>query len=486
MEKSSNPKSPNTRSYLNSTLETLQHSFENFYVRSGVFEFDGSATAQSHGNRPLNASLTDFLPRPGFSNLINRNGAGYDQSYRFAEDLAATPWNAACGFSAPYLYNWASQERNASMSNNVNLLGGEATPTAGNLWGNGFNIDTQNSSGFWTQQRMNGNVSPKGNYIINLAMTEDGSKYFQDLLMLKSPRIKKLIFEGVIEYIFKLMTNQHGRYLFRKLIEWEDQNQLQMIMEKLTLSSEDIFHASIDRYGSYSIKKMIKAVEKSPLITKVVKALSEKFWQLMINPTGQYVIMECLDVVDSEKNELLYIEAINNCLKLATHERGCASLNSFISRIKGPRRDELLNLICDHAAFLAQDPSGNFVVQCVLGLQNPAIIHKLCSKLKGYYVKLSMQKGGSHIVEKCLTSSGMDIVVHELVRSNQLVRVAKDRYGNYVVQTAIKETKKTGCPLHECLIGKLEKHLNFLLHGYGRHILTLIAATVNYGTFCPK
>ncbi|XP_022761039.1 pumilio homolog 12-like [Durio zibethinus] len=276
------------------------------------------------------------------------------------------------------------------------------------------------------------------------------------------------------------MTNQYGRYLFKKLIELEDESQLRMIMEKLTFSCGYIFHASIDRYGSYSIKKLIKVLEKSPLVTEVVKALCNKFWELMVNLTGQYVILECLDVVDSQKNDLLYIEAIDKCLKLATHERGCVSLNSFISRIKGPRRDQLLNLICDHVVYLAQDPAGNFVVQCVLGLQNPAIIDKICSKLKGYYAKLSMQKGGSHVVEKCLRSSGMDHVVHEFLQSNQLFQVAKDRYGNYVLQTALRETKKRGSPVYESLVVKLQQHLNSLQHGYGRNILPLMTAAVQF------
>ncbi|XWS13413.1 hypothetical protein CRYUN_Cryun36dG0035100 [Craigia yunnanensis] len=495
------PKSPNTRASMDSSsLETFQLSFGNLRVKNGRFEIAGLATPQANKvslSLPLNGYLTGVLPAPGLSNreniqdssktgsfgssfnLMNLNGTG-NQPHRFAENLTGKTLNAG--------YNLALQGRKDSMFNNINWFSGfsngnpglsfhpEAISTGGNSLGNGFNISIENSSGLWNQQRINDILSPRGNGIITLAMTEDGSKYFQDLLLLKDTRIKKLIFEGVIEYIFQLMTNQYGRYLFQKLIESEDENQLRMIMEKLTVSDGHIFYASIDRYGSYSVKNLIKVLEKSPLVTEVVKALCNKFWELMINPTGRYVIMESLDVVDSQKNDFLYIEAINKCLQLATHERGCVSLNSFIPRIKGPRRDQLLNLICDHVVYLAQDPAGNFVVQCILGLQNPEIIDKICSKLKGYYVKISMQKGGSHLVEKCLRSSGMDHVVHEFLQSNQLFQVAKDGYGNYVIQTALRETKKTGSPLHESLIVKLQQRLNSLQHGYGRNILTLMSA----------
>ncbi|XVF29114.1 hypothetical protein REPUB_Repub15cG0091900 [Reevesia pubescens] len=363
------------------SLETLQLSFRNLRLKNGKFEINNSATTPQDNwvssSLPLNGSLTSVLPGPGLSNRerfldssfdpMNLNGVGY-QPYGFAENLSGKTLNAGYGFEEPNLYNLASQGPKDSMFNNVNLFSGfsngnpglpshpEAIPSGGNLWGNGFNIGTENPSGFWNQQKINGIVSPQGNEIITLAMHEDGSKYLQDMLFLNDSRsgIKELIFEGVIEYIFQLMTNQYGRYLFQKLIE----------------------------FGSHSIKKLIKVLEKSPLVTEIVKALSNNFRELMINPTGQYVIMECLDVVDSQKNDLLYKEAIKNCLKLAAHERGCISLNNFIVRIKGPRRDELLNYICENVEFLAQDPAGNFVVQCVLGLQNPAMIEKICSKLK--------------------------------------------------------------------------------------------------------
>ncbi|KAK6255201.1 Pumilio RNA-binding repeat - like 5 [Theobroma cacao] len=502
MENSADPESSNSRASMDSTfLETLQLSIGNLCLKNGKVEIDGSAPTQ--GNRassslPLNGSLTSILRGPGLNKResmlssskkvsilpsfshMNLNGVGY-QPYGFSENLTGKTLNTEYGFEEPYLHNLTSKGWKDSLISNVNLFSGlhrekenpclpshpEAVTTGGNLSRSGFNMSNQSSGGF---------QNLRGNQIIILAMTEGGSTYFQDLVLLKDPRITQLIFEGVIEYIFQLMTDQYGRYLFQKLIELENEIQLRMIVEKLTNSNGDIFYTSIHRYGTYSIKKLIQVLEKSPLVTEVVKALCNNFWDLMVNPTGRYVIMECLDVVDSQKNDLLYIEAIDKCLQLATHERGCISLNSFISRIKGPRRDQLLNLICDHVVYLSQDPAGNFVVQHVLGLQKPFVIDKICFKLKGYYVKLSLQKGGSHLVEDCLKSSGMDHVLHEFLLSNQLLQVAKDRYGNYVLQTALRETMKTGSPLHGSLLMKLRSYLKSLQHGYGRNVLTLMTA----------
>ncbi|GMJ02518.1 pumilio 12 [Hibiscus trionum] len=333
----------------------------------------------------------------------------------------------------------------------------------------------------WSNDFSNGNprfyATSDGGYpsniVITMAMTEDGSKFLLELLSSKDSRVSNLIFSRVFEFIFELMIHQFGRYLFQQLIVSVDEIRLQMIMEKLTVAENHIYHASVHKYGNFSVKKLITALKRSPLITYVIKALSNKFEELMTDPTGQYVILECLDVLDSRSNDLLYVRAMEGCLELSRHVRGVVSMNAFIARIKGPRLDQLLNWICDNVRFLAQDPTGNYVVQCVIGLENPAINDRIFSLLEGLYVKLSMAKAGSHLVEQCLRLSGMKRVISEFIGSDQLVFVVKDRYGNYVVQTALKESKKRDARIHASLIVKLEERLDCLRHGYGRNIRTL-------------
>lgn len=80
-------------------------------------------------------------------------------------------------------------------------------------------------------------------------------------------------------------------------------------------------------------------------------------------------------------------------------------------------------------------------MQHVLELEVPDITRNLCHKLRGNYARLSIQKAGSHVVEKCLWSSERDCIIRELVNSNKLGQLARDQYGNYVIQTALKRSK---------------------------------------------
>lgn len=97
------------------------------------------------------------------------------------------------------------------------------------------------------------------------------------------------------------------------------------------------------------------------------------------------------------------------------------------------------NLLLIHGKF-----SRNFVVQHLLGLGDVNLNEKICFLLKGKFVELSSLRYGSHLVEKCLKSPGMArYVVNDLLKINdyQLLQLAKHRYGNFVVQRALKITK---------------------------------------------
>lgn len=85
--------------------------------------------------------------------------------------------------------------------------------------------------------------------------------------------------------------------------------------------------------------------------------------------------------------------------------------------------------------------SRNYVLQHVLGLHDPVCTASICFLLRGSYVLLSSQKGGSHVVEKCLNSPWMDYAILDFLKCDRLLQLARDRYGNYVIQTALKATK---------------------------------------------
>ena len=85
----------------------------------------------------------------------------------------------------------------------------------------------------------------------------------------------------------------------------------------------------------------------------------------------------------------------------------------------------------------------NYVLQKVLGLQNTTHNLSIFCSLKGCFVDFCTQKASSHVVEKCLecTYMGMSYVLKDFLSYDKLWRIARDQYGNYVIQKALKLAK---------------------------------------------
>jgi hypothetical protein len=86
----------------------------------------------------------------------------------------------------------------------------------------------------------------------------------------------------------------------------------------------------------------------------------------------------------------------------------------------------------------------NYVIQFILSLKIEWATSKVVDELEGHFGNLSMQKCGSHVVEQCLKQAPhvvCDKIMNELMNDPKLPHIMLDQYGNYVIQTALKESK---------------------------------------------
>ncbi|CAH9081783.1 unnamed protein product [Cuscuta europaea] len=88
-------------------------------------------------------------------------------------------------------------------------------------------------------------------------------------------------------------------------------------------------------------------------------------------------------------------------------------------------------------------------------LRNDEITKKICDRLKRDYLHLAFKKSGSRVVEKCIEASeyGLDSVIESLLSSEKsLVLLARNRFGNYVIQTALQIAKVSNTKHYESLV----------------------------------
>jgi len=92
------------------------------------------------------------------------------------------------------------------------------------------------------------------------------------------------------------------------------------------------------------------------------------------------------------------------------------------------------------AYVLVQDPFGNYVVQYILDLNEPIFTEPLVAMFQGRVGQLSKQKFSSNVIEKCLRCAqepSKDMLIEEMLQPNELDRLLRDSFANYVIQTAL-------------------------------------------------
>ncbi|CAH9097599.1 unnamed protein product [Cuscuta epithymum] len=318
---------------------------------------------------------------------------------------------------------------------------------------------------------------------VRKAKTHDGSLELQNLIKNGNSGDRQEVLDGIIGSIFEVMLDPHGHHLFRRILEFCDSSQLDTIFVNLTSSKELLINTSLMQYGSSAVQRFIKRIKNTELGQFVAIILSMRFVELMTSEHGRFVVQECFYTFEPKENEVLFTCAISYLKEVATTQYGCSSLNVCLSCITGAQRQQLLKSIVHKSDFLANDPYGNYVVQEVLMLRNDEITKKICDRLKRDYLRLSFKRSGSRVVEKCIQASeyGLDSVVESLLSSEKsLVLLARDRFGNYVIQTALQTAKASNIKHYESLVTVLKAQRSALPHiKLGKHILNHIEDVQN-------
>ncbi|KAK3000040.1 hypothetical protein RJ639_022637 [Escallonia herrerae] len=408
----------------------------------------GGAAQASNGNLYLealggeNISGDPFYGDPSASFSANEflgNPRGFHDPAASVYDLGVEVLNYGVG---PYGIDpnmYASHELNAARSGNDG-------PYLGTWYSSSNNVASPSSYDDQSSKQLLNKL-----YIDMLARDQYGSQILQSPSQ-SNGTMRTKITERVPKFP-QPMEDQHGHHLFQKHLDGSTETELELIL----------------KFISEAHQKPKEIPQSASMLTS---SLSTKFFELVIHRTGRHVIKQCFNLLGDEPNKVLYDQAIRRCCEIATDKVGCLSLNDCIDCISTSQRKDLLNKIVEKADFLSEDPSGNYVVQHVLKLQNQELTDKICSKLRGQYTDLSSKKGGSHVVEKCITSSrkGMEYAVEEFLENGRTPsQLARDQYGNYVIQRALKSTKVEDIENYIQLVSALLQNSGLENHKYGKN-----------------
>ncbi|WVZ55794.1 hypothetical protein U9M48_006410 [Paspalum notatum var. saurae] len=301
------------------------------------------------------------------------------------------------------------------------------------------------------------NVVPVSEVIYSMAKDQNGCRYLQQRLE-AGRRHVDAIFEGTIDHIADLMINPSANYLVQKMLDVCDEEQRLRIIAVLTQDPLKLVAISLNMHGTRAVQKLVETVRSREQIALIVSALQPGFMQLVNDLNGNHVIQKCLSNFGAEENKFIFEAAAANCFDMAVQRHGCCVLQRCITTARGPYQAKLIVEICARGFELAQDPFGNYVVQYVLELKIPSANAHLASQFEGRYVYLSKQKVSSNVVEKCLKLFPDDakaVIIRELLRGSHFEQLLQDPYANYVIYTALLNSRGH---LHNALVEAIRPH----------------------------
>jgi len=273
--------------------------------------------------------------------------------------------------------------------------------------------------------------------MFGLCKDQHGCRFLQKKLEEGDPTHRDMIFAEIYPHFGELMTDAFGNYLSQKLLEYSTDDQRDLLIESI---SGELVSISLNMHGTRAAQKMIDFLSTQRQVQSLIVALNLNVVTLIKDLNGNHVIQKCLNHLPPEDNQFIYNAVAANCIEVATHRHGCCVLQRCIDHASESQRIQLVTEITYNSLTLVQDPFGNYVVQYVLDLNDSRFIEAIVRQFLGNVCALSMQKFSSNVVEKCIRVSDLSArraLVEELSGRQQLERLLRDSFANYVVQTAL-------------------------------------------------
>ncbi|KAG9201897.1 hypothetical protein G6514_005315 [Epicoccum nigrum] len=274
--------------------------------------------------------------------------------------------------------------------------------------------------------------------IYSLCKDQHGCRFLQKKLEERNAEYLQIIFDETAPHVVELMTDPFGNYLCQKLLEFANDEQRTTLVRNAAPAMVSI---ALNQHGTRALQKMIEFISTEEQTEIIIQALSGQVVDLIQDLNGNHVIQKCLNHLKSSEAQFIFDAVGEHCITVGTHRHGCCVLQRCIDHASGFQKVDLVRQITAHSFHLVQDPFGNYVVQYILDLNDPTFTTPLCLGFKGKICELSMQKFSSNVIEKCIRCAEMSTkaaMIEELLDVEQLERLMRDSYGNYVIQTALE------------------------------------------------
>ncbi|KAL6855247.1 hypothetical protein ACO1O0_006386 [Amphichorda felina] len=274
--------------------------------------------------------------------------------------------------------------------------------------------------------------------VYELCKDQHGCRYLQKKLEERNEDQVHMIWLETNQHVVELMTDPFGNYLCQKLLEFCNDDDRTILIQN---ASKDMVRIALNTHGTRALQKMIEYVGTPQQVHLITEALRGRVVELIQDLNGNHVIQKCLNKLTAADAQFIFDAVGGNCVDVGTHRHGCCVLQRCIDHASGDQKLWLIQRITEQSRILVQDPFGNYVVQYIIDLNEPTFTEPIVAMFQGCISQLSRHKFSSNVIEKCLRCSqapSKDMIVGEMLAPQEIERLIRDSYANYVVQTALE------------------------------------------------
>ena len=174
----------------------------------------------------------------------------------------------------------------------------------------------------------------------------------------------------------------------------------------------------------------------------VINAIKDHIQELIFNQYGSYVVEKLISSLEENDIPFLYSFIAMNFIQLSFNNNAICVIKKLLSqKLSNYMHNLIKNYVIKNYKEFILHPCGNFVVQGIVEYWDDYL--DIVVLYKNNFFNLSLEKYASNVIERFIERDEkvLENYIEEIIESKKIYEIMRSKFGNYVIQKAIKLAK---------------------------------------------